>query len=246
MNPYTQATDRLLVRMADQTGMRALHMMTSGDPARNATFVLFADANYFLTDFPASTCETCINPAFAWNHGDIQPEIANTWVGLVGPGVRREGVRGDVWSDHADLRPTMLTLLGLSDLYVHDGRVLTEVLTDASLPHALRAHRETLLRLGEVYKQINAPFGRFAKGALAVATQALASGDETGDAVYEQLQSKVANWTARRDTLATQMKNQLSLAAFASQSIDERDALRLIAEGERLIHEVHGFVGRRD
>ena len=244
LNPYTQATDRLLVRMADQTGMKALHMFTTGDAARNATFVLFADANYFLTDFPASTCETCINPAFAWNHGDIQPEIANTWVGLVGPGVRREGVRADVWSDHADLRPTMLTLLGLSDPYVHDGRVLTEVLTDASLPHTLRAHRDTLLRLGEVYKQLNAPFGRFAKGTLALATTALASGDDTGDAVYEQLQATVADWTARRDALATQMRGQLSGAAFANQAIDERDTLRFIAEGERLIHEVEELAGR--
>ncbi len=74
--------------MADQTGMKAAHMFTAGDSARNAQFVLFADANYFLTDFPTSTCLTCINPAFAWNHGDIQPEIAQTWLGFVGPGVR--------------------------------------------------------------------------------------------------------------------------------------------------------------
>ena len=86
VNPYTGATDNLMVQMADQTGMKALHMIAAGDPARNATFVLFADPDYFLTDFPASTCRTCINPAFAWNHGDIQPEIAQTWLGFVGPG----------------------------------------------------------------------------------------------------------------------------------------------------------------
>jgi hypothetical protein len=246
VNPYTQATDRLLVRMADQTGMKALHMVTPGDPARNATFVLFADANYFLTDFPASTCETCINPAFAWNHGDIQREIANTWVGLVGPGVRREGVRGDVWSDHADLRPTMLSLLGLSDPYVHDGRVLIEVLADSAVPHTLHAHRETLLRLGEVYKQLNAPFGRFAKGALAVATTALASGDDGSDAVYDRLQAKIAGWTSRRDALATQMKSQLAQAAFGREAIDEWTALRLVTEGERLIQEVRWFADRHD
>ena len=100
VNPYTGATDHLMVRMADQTEMKALHMFTTGDPARNATFVLFADPNYFLTDFPASTCETCINPAFAWNHGDIQPEIANTWLGFVGPGVRRKGVSGRLDRPH--------------------------------------------------------------------------------------------------------------------------------------------------
>ena len=104
VNAYTGNTDQLTVRMADQAGMKALHMFTTGDPARNAQFVLFADPNYFLTDFPASTCLTCINPAFAWNHGDIQPEIATTWIGYVGPGVRNLG-ETNVWTDHADVRP---------------------------------------------------------------------------------------------------------------------------------------------
>lgn len=91
VNPYTGRTDRLMVQMADQIGMKALHMIARADPSRNATFVLFADADYFLTDFPVSTCKTCINPAFAWNHGDIQPEIATTWLGFVGPGVNPVG-----------------------------------------------------------------------------------------------------------------------------------------------------------
>lgn len=86
VNPYTGATDRLLVRMADQTGMKALHMFTTGDPTRNPSFVFFGDPNYFITDFPSTTCETCINPLFAWNHGDIQREIANIWLGFVGRG----------------------------------------------------------------------------------------------------------------------------------------------------------------
>jgi hypothetical protein len=66
VNPYTGATDPLMVALADQAGMKALHMITTGDPARNATFAFFGDPNYFITDFPTSTCETCINPAFAW------------------------------------------------------------------------------------------------------------------------------------------------------------------------------------
>jgi hypothetical protein len=94
VNPYTNATERLLVRMADQTGMKTLHMFTAGDPTRNASFVYFADANYFITDFPTNTCETCINPLFAWNHGDIQREIADhvawiRWTWRAQPGARR-------------------------------------------------------------------------------------------------------------------------------------------------------------
>ncbi|MGZ4394078.1 MAG: hypothetical protein ACXVZ2_01785 [Gaiellaceae bacterium] len=43
LNSYTGNTDQLIVRMADQAGMKALHMITTGDPARNAQFVLFAN-----------------------------------------------------------------------------------------------------------------------------------------------------------------------------------------------------------
>ena len=32
----------------------------------------------------------CVNPGFAWNHGDFQDEIGNTWVGMVGPGVAQQ------------------------------------------------------------------------------------------------------------------------------------------------------------
>jgi hypothetical protein len=36
------------------------------------------------------------------------------------------GVVRKVWSDHADIRPTLLALVGLQDDYVHDGLPLSE------------------------------------------------------------------------------------------------------------------------
>jgi hypothetical protein len=237
VNPYTGATDRLMVRMADQTGMRALHMMVDADPARNPVFVLFADPNYFITDFPASTCETCINPLFAWNHGDIQKEIATTWLGFVGPGVRRDGVVKDVWTDHADVRPTILTLLGLKDSYGHDGRTITETLHDSALPRSLRQHQEKLERLGAVYKQVNAPFGRFAKHLLSASTDALASGSASDDSGYAAIQARIQDLTAQRDALASQIKAVLDAAAFGGQPIDSRNAERLTEQGEELIEQ---------
>jgi hypothetical protein len=233
VNPYTGATDSLMVRMADQTGMRLLHMVTTGDPSRNASFVLFADPDYFITDFPASTCKTCINPLFAWNHGDIQPEIANTWLGFVGPGVRRRGLDRWTWSDHADVRPTMLALLGLTDTYVHDGRALSEVMEDRG-----RQERGEGLLLPAVYKQLNAPFGRLAMDSLAVSTAALTS-DAPGDAAYTALSAKLAGWTARRDALAGEIKTMLDGATFHEQRIDERTARRLTVEALELLAEVH-------
>jgi hypothetical protein len=233
VNPYTGATDTLMVRMADQTGMKALHMITTGDPARNATFVLFADADYFITDFPTSTCETCINPAFAWNHGDIQPEIANTWLGFVGPGVRK-GTPG-TWSDHADVRPTMLALLGLTDPYVHDGRVLVDVMQPWAVPAGLRAHGETLLVLADVYKQLNAPFGRFAMNLLDASSSALQGGSDADDARYQLIESRVADLTARRDAAATDIKALLDGAAFGDERVDEREARALILRATLLL-----------
>jgi hypothetical protein len=236
-----------MVRMADQTGMKALHMITTGDPTRNPTFVLFGDADYFITDFPASTCESCINPAFAWNHGDIQKEIATTWVGFVGPGVRNEGVTHRVWTDHTDLRPTILSLLGLQDDYQHDGRVITEPLHEHALPRSLREHRETLERLGATYKQVNASFGRFAMDVLAASTTALSSGSDSDDSTYAGIQSRIASLTTQRDALATQMKGVLTAAAFGNQAIGERDARKLIEQGEELLEQARRLAhGRID
>jgi hypothetical protein len=238
VNPYTGNTDRVMVAMADQTGMKALHMFTTGDPARNATFAFFGDPNYFITDFPSSTCETCINPAFAWNHGDIQDEIAITWVGYVGPGVRHLRT-SDVWTDHTDVRPTMLTLLGLHDDYVHDGRTVVEPLYDWAVPWSLRAHRETLLRLGATYKQLNAAFGTFAMDTLKASTRALTSGSATDDRRYTRIEDQIESLTTQRDTLAAQIKATLNAAAFDGQALNERQAQRLIDQAKKLLERAH-------
>jgi len=234
VNPYTGNTDKLTDKMADQAGMKALHMITTGDPARNAQFVLFADPDYFLTDFPSSTCLTCINPAFAWNHGDIQPEIATTWVGYVGPGVRNLGESND-WTDHTDVRPTILALLGLSDDYVHDGVVVPSYLDDWAVPQSLRAHRATLLLLDAAYKQLDAPFGQFGKDILKASTAALASGSSTSDAKYTSIEGKISTLTAQRDDLATQIQGLLDGAEFGGQALNERQALSLSVQAGALI-----------
>jgi hypothetical protein len=237
VNPYTSLPESLMVRMADQTGMKALHMFTTGDPVRNPSFVFFANPDYFITDFPANTCATCINPLFAWNHGDIQPEIANTWLGFVGPGVRRRGQDNRTWSDHADVRPTMLSLVGLRDTYVHDGRVLHEAIEDQAHAGSLRGHAFTLAALGDAYKRINAPFGSLALDSLTVSTAALTS-DTPGDVTYATLQERIAGWTARRDDLAGRMKALLDGATFRGERFNELAAWRLIFEAYDLLRDV--------
>jgi hypothetical protein len=239
VNPYTNATDHLMVAMADQAEMKLLHMFTTGDPNRNASFTFFADPNYFLTDFPPSTCFTCINSDFAWNHGDIQPEIAATWLGFVGPGVRVNGVDGATWTDHVDVRPTLLSALGLRDHYQDDGRVILEVLDGSVVARGINAHRGGLQKLGAAFKQLDAPFGSFGMDSLAYATPRITSGSADDDTTYHSLQIKLADWGARRDDIARRINDLLDGLAFGGASTDRHTIDSLTAEAKALIAEVH-------
>jgi len=220
--------------------MKALHMVTA-DPQRTPTLVLFAHPDYFLFAGAPNCTSPCITvpttpptSTFAWNHGGIQPEIATTWLGLVGPGVRHLG-DDTTWADHTDTRPTMLALLGLKDSYEHDGRVLVGQLEAWSVPQSLRAHRHTLERLGDVYKQLNAPFGQFGMDTLTMSTKAVKSGTASNDSTYTALSASIGSFTDRRDALAARMKSVLDAAAFKSQPIQELEAAILIFEAEILL-----------
>ena len=240
LNPITGATDTLTLGLADPVGMKLLHMVTA-DPARTPSFVMFGDPNYFLFAGAANCNSPCVAlpPAsgsiFAWSHGDYTAEIANTWLGMVGPGVRRIGVNNNLWADHTDVRPTILTLVGLRDVQVHDGRALAEVLENWAGPRA--ATKEIFVRLAKVYKQINAPFGELSMNALKVSTAALKSADP-GDATYNRLTNQIKAWTDQRDGLAELMKAQLDAATFDGQPIDHRSASVLIDQANDLLKEV--------
>ena len=119
-------------RLADQAEERALHMVNA-DATRTPTFTIFGQDDFFITAGSNPTCggNPCVSPGFAWNHGDVEQEIANTWVGMAGPGVAAKGVDAKTWTDHTNLRPTIMALTGLKDDYVEDGRVLTEAMSSA-------------------------------------------------------------------------------------------------------------------
>jgi hypothetical protein len=155
---------------------------------------------------------------------------------MVGPGVDKKGRFGDIFTDHTDIRPTILTLAGLKDDYAHDGRVLFEILDGEVLPESLRAHNETLSRLAVAYKEINAPRGTLgAKTLQGISTQALEGDDQT----YDKLETKLTNLTAERDDIAGNMIDLLENAAFNKQPIDEGAANRLIDRAEKLLASVH-------
>ena len=130
----------------------------------------------------------------------MQEEIGNTWVGFVGPGVAHEGVDAKTFTDHTNVRPTILALLGLQDDYQHDGRVLTEALNNSAVPPKL--HSPLITTLAETYEQLNAPFGRFGEDTLAASTKGVVSGTGTNDAKYTAIEAAIKALTTQRDALA--------------------------------------------
>ena len=235
VNPYSGVNEKIDNTIADQAEMRLLHMLTA-DPRRDPTFTMFAKPDYFLSPFPPTLG---INPAFNWNHGDIAPEINTTWLGLVGPGIDGQGIVDDVWTDHADIRPTILTLAGLKDDYQSQGRVISEVISSEDLPSSLRAHYETVLELGTVYKQLNAPVGQLSLDSLQFATGAIASGNAANDTQYTTAVARITGWTTRRDSLAASIASALDGAEFHHRAINQHRAERLIDQANALIAEVH-------
>jgi hypothetical protein len=226
----------LMQRMADPAEMAFLHMVTA-DPARTPTLTFFGNDDFFIfatrlpgSPAPCASLKACSNeqPGFNWNHGDFQQDITRTWLGLVGPHVRQAGATGAVFSDHTDVRPTLLHLAGLRDDYSHDGRVLVEVLNEAT-PQAA-----TFSQLAGAYKAINAPVGVLGLRTLELSTRAI-KGD---DATYAALEGQITNLTAQRNALAGRMIAVLESAAFDHSRIDETEAAQLIEAARSLIDSV--------
>jgi hypothetical protein len=257
-SPYAGAVVPVTERLADTVEEKTLHMVNS-DPKRTPTFTMFGNSDFFFqTTNLSGACagsSVCVNPGFAWNHGDFQDEIANTWAGFVGPGVAANGVDSKTWTDHVDLRPTINSLLGLSDSYLDDGRVVTEILGNAK--HAGddghgrdRGHADEhanendddLQALGAAYKQVNAPFGEFALDTLTASTNALKQpATQTGDLTYDAIESQIANLTVERDALAGAIRSALNDQAAGNGKIDEDQARAWIKTANGLLDRAHSL-----
>jgi len=250
LNPYSgQVENNIMVGLADHTEMKTLHMVTA-DPFRTPTFTPFADPDWFFFATGGTTPATCATPAacafipartnqsFAWNHGDIQDEIASTWIGMVGPGVDQSSTNDTTWTDHTDLRPTILSLVGLQDDYTHDGRLLSQDLTGYAIPPAVKKSGSDFTQLADTYKQLNAAFGTFAMDTLKASTRALASND-AGDATYDSIEGQIQSLTSQRDALASQIKAALDAAAFGGQTLDKQQAQSWIDQTNALLAQAH-------
>jgi len=239
-NPYTGTTQPVTNYLADQTEAAILHMVNA-DPARTPTFTMFAKPDYFLSTGATNCTSPCVsvNPGFAYNHGDYAAEIDTNFVGFAGPGVKNLGLDGSAasagpssagsdsgqvtvpdshtkgtWVDETDIRPTMMYLLGLTDDYEHDGRVITQILTNPN--NALSPGVVT--SLGNCYKQLNSSVGTFGTATLKFATEGIESASP-GDGQYLATDKTLAALNQSRDQLAGVIKQDLENAAFQNTPV---------------------------
>jgi hypothetical protein len=243
-NPITGRTDELSKLLADRAEMKLLHMVTAS-PQRTPSFTMFGNDDYFFETGNNSGCATptdpvCEAPGFAWNHGDFQQQITRTWVAMVGPGVKQLGRDDQVFTDHADVRPTVMALLGLTDAYIHEGRVVAEFMHDSALPPGIRSARENFVELAQVFKQLNAPKGDLGRASLVWANRSITSNDK----VYGRYLNKIADITADRDQLAGQIVTVLNNAAFHNQPVSERAEDGLGRQARQMIDQVKDLADR--
>lgn len=246
INPISGATDTIAQNMVSSVEFNLLHMQTF-DPLRTPSFTIFANPDYFVTGSaacgtsttPQTSCVTQLQ-GFAWNHGDLPPQITNTWLAMVGPGIDDEGVDSRTFSDHTDVRPTMLTLLGLKDDYSHDGRALVEKFDGWAQPSAVRKS-DNFVALARALKQITAPVGPLGLASIHASTVALASGNAQDDSTYTNIENQLATFTAQRDALVAQILPLLEGAELDGTPIPERAANSLIHQANDLLSRVQAF-----
>jgi hypothetical protein len=199
------------------------------------------------TNCTASGLGGCVTQTtgFAYDHGAYAAEINTNYVGFVGPGVRNLGLDGPAanagatssgpdsgqitvadthfpgpWVDETDIRPTMMYLTGLKDDYEHDGRVITQILSDPN--HALRLPHVTAL--GACYKQLNSSVGQFGAATLTASTNAIES-TSTGDATFTSVDNQLQQLEVARDAIAGKIKGDLEAAAFDNKPVPGAPAL---------------------
>jgi hypothetical protein len=243
-NPMTGNTDKLSRLLADQAEMKLLHMVTAS-PARTPTFTMFGNDNYFFQTANGGACVNqsdcvAVGAGFAWNHGDFQRDITRTWAAMVGPGVRPLGRHDGVFSDHSDVRPTMIALLGLKDDYVHDGRVLSEWIEQRALPSGIRQRQENFTELADAYKQLNAPLGELGRASLVYANRSVTDTDK----VYARYLDKIGDITNERNKLANEIKSVLDAAAFGNRPVSEESEDGLGRRARALIDKVKDLAER--
>ncbi|WP_151083173.1 hypothetical protein [Nocardioides cynanchi] len=240
--------EKIVKYQAGALEQRVLHMQTN-DRLRTPTYSIFPMPDYF---FGTTGPNVAFNNGFAYDHGYYSPNIDITWAGIVGPGAAVNGVDGPgpaegneshdpssthtvpeastrgTWIEEADLRPTLLHLVGLHDDYQTDGQVITQALSAPSA--TLRQTAE----LGALYRQINSSVGALATDTLIANSKALASGSGADDSAYTTEQDALLALADHRDQVAARMKATLARAA-AGTAPGHGELQSELAQGKALL-----------
>jgi hypothetical protein len=228
-DPYVDASQLVPVAnyLVDAPTLKALHMINA-DPQRTMSFTMFSKPDfYFQTFSPCPVGQGCLNDGFAYIHGDYSNDIGQTWLGMVGPGVKARGIDDQTWTDHTDIVPTMMSLLGLQTDYQPDGRVITQALRPSV---AKGGNGESFTRLGDVYKQLDAPYGEFAHSLIVAST----NGIKANDATYVSTETEIQTLASERDALVAQMQGVLTGAAKGHREHLIRDGQDLLERAAAL------------
>lgn len=231
-DPYEDTTQLTPVAryLVDGPTLKALHMINA-DPQRTMSFTMFSNPDfYFQTYSPCKgKSQGCLNDSYAWIHGDYSNDVGQTWLGMVGPGVEDNGIDDQTWTDHTDIVPTVNALLGLTPDYQPDGRVVTQILTRSV---AEGRDSESFTELGNLYKQLNAPYGDFNHALIVAST----NGIRSDDATYLLTEQRIQQLTAWRNELVQHMKDVLD-------GSDVGHRKQLIHEGRHLLEEARELAG---
>jgi len=237
-DPYKGGTVRLTNYLADPVELNILHMVTA-DPARTPTLGMFANPDFYLyTGGTSCTTPKCENfDTEVWNHGDISPDINRSWMGFVGPGVQHLGTDPALWASETDTRPTMMALLGLTDDYAHEGRVLSPIMAATAMSASLAS--VTYEHLAEAYTAIEQPVGPFGLATLTASTKGIASGSPADDSLYQRTEAQLATLGAHRDRVGVAMIGLLEGAAFSGHAIPDGQATALESQAHALIKQAN-------
>jgi hypothetical protein len=234
-DPYIDASKLIPAAnyLVDAPTLKAIHMINA-DPQRTMSFTMFAKPDLFFNT-SSSICNSsgvgqgCVNDAFAWIHGDYDNSIGQTWLGIAGPGVANHGLDDTTWTDHTDIVPTMNALTGLTPDYTPDGRVITQVLTPSL---AKGSNGASFQQLGDVYKQLDAPYGEFNHWLIVAST----NGIESNDTTYLATERSIQSLASQRDALVSQIRGILDGGAGGHRE-------QLVHDGQALIDQAKTLAG---
>ena len=176
--------------IATKPAIRALHI-AAGD-ARTPAVIAFAEPDSYFNRGPCSNCGR-------WNHGTINADINDFWIGFVGAGVK-PGKLG-AFTDHPDIVATVRFVLGIPPAGDLDGVPM--------FPALARRTSDDVLAARDAYKQVNAPLGSFGAAILKLSTAGVRGGRDASSAA----QARIAELALRRDSLATELRGAIDGSA---------------------------------